>query len=176
MKFNLFVKSLILTLAFTSSFNLIKQAKGQSQREFICGESFDREEQKRLPTTFAWTNRGKVVIIRWTDDFGTKYTPAKRCEYVSPRFQKAYNNGTLGMITNGTMNNQSVICTTNETGGECHTLLMTLRKEDNSLAIINNLRRIFDGQQVGPVKHDGGTPQIYYQIDIDKFIRNAPVE
>ena len=179
MKFNSFATGLLGTLVVTLGLNLpIKQAQANSEVQFICADSFDNESSKSLPTTFAWTPRGKIAIVRWqTEDFvGAGFTPQKRCNSVSPRFQEAYDNNTLGLITNGTINNQPVICTSNEAGGDCRTLLMTLRPEDNSLKVLNSLRQILNGEQVGPVKHNADIPQIYYKIDIENFLRTAPVE
>jgi hypothetical protein len=82
--------------------------------QFICSEGYDRVSTRRYPTTYAWTQRGKIAIVRWKTEQFPGYLPQKRCEEVSPRFQEAYENGTLSFITNGTMNRQPVICTTRQ--------------------------------------------------------------
>ncbi len=74
------------------------------------------------------------------------------------------------------MNNQPVIFTAKESEGDCVNLLMTLRPEDNSLKILDQFRQILNGEQVGLVKHNSSTPQLYYKTDIENFLRNAPVE
>ena len=179
MKLNLLTTTLLTTatLATTLSLNFTSpKAQAQTATQFICATSYDRATKQRHPTTFAWTPRGKIAVVRWSTEYFLKYSPQRRCQEVSPRFHKAYHNGTLGLITNGTMNNQPVICTAKEAGGACDTLLMTLRPQDNSLKILNHFRRLFAGEQVGPVKHSAGTPQVYYRIDIEKFLRTAPVE
>ena len=152
------------------------KVQAQTETEFICAESYDPETEQRTPTTFAWTPRGKIAVIRWSTEDFSEYSPQKRCQEVTSRFHQAYHNDTLGLITNGTMNNQPAICTAKEAGGACDTLLMSLRSEDNSLKILNHLRRLFYGEQVGPIKHSSGIPQVYYRMDIEKFLRTAPVE
>jgi hypothetical protein len=82
--------------------------------QFICSEGFDRVSTRRLPTTYAWTQRGKIAIVRWKTEQFPGYPPQRRCHEVSPRFQEAYENGTLQFITNGMMNRQPVICTTRQ--------------------------------------------------------------
>ena len=179
MKLNPFATGLLGTFVITLGLNLpINQVNANTDTEFICAESFDRDSGGSLPTTFAWTPRGKIAVIRWETEYfsASSYTPVQRCQAVSPRFQKAYENNNLGIITNGQMNNQPVICTAKEPGGVCANLLMTLRPEDNSLKILDQFRQIFNGEQVGPVKHNASTPQVYYKIDIENFLRNAPVE
>ena len=178
MKLNLFATGLLGIAAISFSNLFVEEVKANSEVQFICAESFDSDSGQALPTTFAWTSRGKIAVIRWqTEAFlNAGFNPQQRCEAVSPRFQEAYNNNTLGLITNGKMDNQSVICTSDEPQGDCNTLLMTLRPEDDSLRVLNNLRQVLNGEQVGPVKHSSDTPQIYYQIDIENFLETAPVE
>ncbi|MFM2061808.1 MAG: hypothetical protein RLZZ507_1478 [Cyanobacteriota bacterium] len=175
-------KKSVLTFLLTSSFAIgfltstIAQSTDKSPVKFICNQSFDQKANNNLPTTFAWHSKGKTALIRWETNYFRNYSPQRRCEEVSPRFQQAYDNGTINLITNGRMNNQPVICTVREYGAACDTLLMTLRPEDNSLQVLNLFKQIFSGRQEGPVKHSSGTPQIYYKINIEEFLRNAPVE
>ena len=180
MKLNLLTTTLLTTatLATTLGLNptLPKKAQAQTATKFICATSYDRATKQRHPTTFASTPEGNIAVVRWLTEYFPEYSAQQRCQEASLRFHKAYHNNTLGLITNGTMNNQPVICTAKEAGGACDTLLMTLRPEDNSLKILNHFRQIFKGtSQVGPVKHNAGTPQVYYQIDIEEFLRTAPV-
>lgn len=119
----------------------------------------------RVPTTYAWHLRGKTALIRWEKTIGS-YAPQQR-------FQQAYSNGSLKFLTNGYMNNQSVICATREYGGSCQTLLFTLTKEEDGQKIVNELKDILNGYQVGPIKQ---TNQVFIQVDIDEFLRNAAME
>lgn len=141
--------------------------------KFICGQSFDSATGNRLPTTFAWTPRGKIAIIRWETKYFPNYSPERRCQEVSPRFQEAYNNDTINLLTNGFMNNQPVICTAKEYGDGCHTLLMTLRSNDDSVQVLEGIVSLLNGERVGPIKH---TNQQYIQINIQEFLKTAPVE
>ena len=163
------------TVAAVGINSLIPKALAESQVQFICSQSFDTQTNRRLPTTFAWTPRGKIALVRWVKNL-SDYSGQQRCEKVSPRFQEAYANGTLNWITNGKMNGQPVICTASSEGGPCQTLLMTLRPKDNSLAILIDFKDNLNGRASGPIRHSSGTPQVYYKIDIEEFLRNAPVE
>lgn len=155
--------------------------------KFICAYSYDQENNEKMPTTFIWTPEKKIPVIVWESDFfkNSGYDAQTRCEQVSPRFQEAYYNNTLGLMTNGTINNQPVICTAqsrdgtaNSANGQCHTLLITMRPEDDTVKFIKHLEDLFDGRQLGPMRHNSGTgqPQIFVQVDIDRFIRNTPGE
>ena len=180
MKLNLIATSLlgIAVVAANLPVEQVRANNNDSEVQFICADGYDSESNTSLPTTYAWTPKGKIAVINWqTEDFTTSgFSPQQRCEAVSPRFQEAYDNNTIGLITNGTMDNQPVICTSEEPGGDCNTLLITLRPEDDSVKVLNNLRQVLNGEQVGPVKHNADTPQIYYEVDIENFLETAPVE
>jgi len=153
--------------------------KSETETRFICRQGYDNVLQQRLPTTYAFTAGQKRAIIRWSTQFfsGSGWDPQSRCEEVSPRFQAAYENGTLNFITNGTWNNQPVICAALQDQGTCADLLLTLRPTDDGLELARELGKILNGTATGPLTHDSdGEPQIYIEVDIDEFIRNAPVE
>ncbi|WP_041740538.1 COP23 domain-containing protein [Calothrix sp. PCC 6303] len=165
----------VATITVIGLISAIPPSTAQSQVKFICNQSYELQSDRRFPTTFAWTSRGKTAVIRWVKNLGG-YSPQDRCQDVSSRFQQAFDNKTLNLITNGKVKGKPVICTAKEYGGACETVLMTLRPEENSLRILNELKDILDARQVGPIKHSSGIPQVYYQIDIEEFLRNAPVE
>ena len=162
----------------TSSQYTAQETKSDTGTEFICREGYDQTADKQLPTTYAFTGGQKRAIIRWSTEYfsGSGWDPKSRCEEVSPRFQTAYDNKTLNFITNGTMNNQPVICTALEDGGPCADLLITLLPTDNGLELATELGQIFNGRSTGPMRHSSGNSQVYIQVDIEEFIRNAPVE
>lgn len=177
MKFKLFSIGLITTITATLGLNLMTQrVEAESRYQFYCGQSYDATANQRFPATKARTTRGQIVLIQWQRVDIPGYSPQRRCREISPRFQQAYNNGTLNLITNARINGKSVICTTKEYGGDCVTLLMTLQPKDNALQILNDLRDILNLRQIGSLKHSSGIPQVYYQIDLEDLMRNAPVE
>ena len=156
-------------------------AMGQSrsnQTQFICREAFDQVTNQRIPTTYAWTERGKTAIVRWTSTLGARgeWTPERRCNEVSPRFQRAYENGSFQYLTNGTMNGQRVICTAREERGSCQDLLLTLRPEDNAMAILRQFNDVLRGRAGATIRQSGQEDQVYIQVDIERFLRTAPVE
>ncbi len=81
-------------------------------------------------------------MIYWRSNDFPGYTPEERCEAISPRFQKAEDNGTLSKLTYGKINNQPVICSVKEIGNKCSqngTLLLTLRPEDDPEIVLATL-------------------------------------
>ncbi|WP_017721614.1 COP23 domain-containing protein [Kamptonema formosum] len=145
---------------------------------FICREGFDKVSGQKLPTTYASNARGKIAVVRWETNYFSKsgYTPKERCEEVSPRLQKAYENGSLLFLAYGTMNGQPAICTSRSDGGGCDTLLITLRPNDDPMPILQQLGDTLQGRSTGPLRHSSGASQMYIQVDIKEFLESAPVD
>jgi len=126
-----------LTTLATSAMNLPSYAEGTT---FYCGKS------NSVPTTFVRTQDGKnLPIIRWiTTSLGNKeLTPAQRCQQVSRRFQKSYDNGNLRYIKAGTLNGLPVVCAAAQKNAACtdRTLLFTLKPGSDPNA---TARQLFD--------------------------------
>ncbi|MEC4895016.1 MAG: COP23 domain-containing protein [Oscillatoria sp. PMC 1051.18] len=154
-----------------------EQANPTQAVRFICDEGFDKTTNQDLPTTFGWNSRGKIAVIRWERNVFTGYPPQKRCAEVSPRFQTAYDNGSVKFLTNGRMNNQPVICTALEFNGDCADLLFTLHPNDDGLAILQQLEDTLNGRAVGGLRQNSsGDAQRYVEVDIEQFLDTAPVE
>lgn len=180
---DMFLKSIIslgtgcVITAFCTTY-MVSQAKASDEVRFICASGFDKQANQRFPTTYAWASRGKIAVVRWKYSWfnNQNLTPARRCQEVSSRFQTAYNNQSLDYITNGTVNGQAVICTAREKNGACDITLLTLRPQDDPLQILVELKEILRGRGTGPIPHNSKKPQVYYKIDIEKFLQTAPVE
>jgi hypothetical protein len=90
----------------------------------------------------------EAVMLTWSyGGFGKEYTPAKRCQIVSARLQKAadINGGTFKdiQLASGPLNNQTVICALQSRDRACSSknLLFTLKPENakNPEAIIEQI-------------------------------------
>ncbi|WP_341737652.1 COP23 domain-containing protein [Microcoleus sp. CAWBG640] len=142
---------------------------------FICGVSRDN-----VPTTFAQetTNGGipkSKSVIRWVSDFGDKvnYTPQKRCEEVSNRFQDYSNQGLLDYITTGKENGLDTICVKDkERGGPCR-LLWTLKPKTNPKLVLHQL--LSDHLGTGTLEEKGSNDSDIY-IDVNKLLSKIPVD
>ncbi|WP_196527922.1 COP23 domain-containing protein [Nostoc commune] len=175
---SLFTGCVLAATCITSMISQASQAKADDGVRFICASGYDQQTDKRFPTSYAWTTRGKIAIIRWKYPWfnSQTITPEQRCEQVTSRFQTAYNNQSLSYITNGTANGQAVICTAKQVDASCNTVLLTLRPQDDSLQILDELKEILRGRSTRPIEHSSKKPQVYYKIDIKKFLQTAPVE
>lgn len=103
---------------------------------FRCGTS------NGMPTTVATTRDGRSVpMIRWTSNAfdGAGWTPERRCQEVSQRFESYRRQGRLTYVTTGRINGLPVICTAASNGGACDGLLYTLKPGQDPTQALRNL-------------------------------------
>ena len=124
-----------------------------------------------VPATVVQTKSGKQVpIIYWKSQVfsGSGWTPERRCQEVSSRFQNYHSSGTLEYITTGRMNGLPVICVAKTDGGACAGLLYTLKPGQNATA---TLKKLFDVRtKVGAAPLEETTERMY--LSVDAIIRN----
>ena len=150
--------------------------------KFACSQSYDAEQAEYVFTTFAWNPINKKPLIVWQREHLTDkgFDPQKRCELVSPRFQQAYDNGTLKFMREGVFNNQSVICTVSQIGDDCEagTLLLTLSPEENPQQTLAQLSDILLGYGDAALLQDSEDKihreeeAIYINVDMEAFLSN----
>jgi hypothetical protein len=166
--------SSIINAPFRSASAAEQNSPAPSSARFFCGQSRVSTANKTVPTTFAHTKRGNVPVIRWQSTFFSSsnvYTPQKRCEEVSRRFQKYYSEGTLAYLTAGQMNAQNVICVSDEYGGPCQGLLLTLEPKDDPQTVLKDLLNARN-RAGGPLTRSTGS--LY--VDMANFLETTPVE
>lgn len=130
------------------------------------------------PVTLAVTPKGKIDLIVWKRQFfsNSGYTPEKRCQEVSARFQRFSDNGSLRFVTTGRLKNQNVMCVTrSKARPSCDSkgLLLTFEPTDKPEEV---LKQLFDlsnrasGDGRGIVRAAG--EQVV--IDMQQFLEAAP--
>lgn len=117
------------------------------------------------PATMVQTRDGRTVpMIRWTSNTfdGAGWTPARRCQEVSQRFETYRQQGRLNYITTGRLNTLPVICTAPREGAPCDGLLYTLKPgQDPTVALTRLLDVRFKAR--GPLNESHG--RLYVSMD-----------
>lgn len=138
-------------------------------------------KREGIPATVAYTSRGAIELIKWQNDFfsGSEYTPDRRCQEVSDRFQQHSQANNLRFISTGTINNYKAICIAEETGDcKANGLLLTLEPDDNSQEVLRNLFSLEARRQTGGVLRGGGAPvpvaPVPETIDLNEFLADSP--
>jgi len=144
-----------------------------AQTSFLCG--FSRETD--LYTTYAQTPRGNIPVIRWNSYYfeASGYTPERRCQEVSSRFQNLHSQNMLSSITAGYLNGQPVICAGARGGCNSKNLLFTLKAGSDSASVLQQLFDVRAGASASPLyqsSNGNGVPT----IDMNQYLKNAPVE
>lgn len=125
-----------MTIALGATANIAQPA--YAGNKFFCTTGYNR-----TPTTYVRTSRGNEPLIRWkATDYPPPWTPQQRCEEVSLRFQKAYDNHALKYIRTGSINNQPVLCMAYREGESCreNQLIVTLKPGVTPEVILQQLR------------------------------------
>jgi len=133
--------------------------------KFLCGVS------RGFPATIARTPRGNITLILWKSEYfsSSGWTPQRRCEAVSARFQLAYTNDALNYITTGRKNGYPVVCLARSLNGACSGILFTVKSGGDArrkLELLESVRI----RVSGPL--DESTGRNYF--DILEFVRMAP--
>ncbi len=146
------------------------------QPSYAEGTTFRCVTKNGVPTTFVHTQNGKTLpMIRWVSQYfsGKGLTPQQRCQQVSYRFQRSYDNGTLRYIKAGILNKQPVVCAVTEKNAACTntTLLFTLQPGSNPDA---TLRQIMDRRALAAgntTNQSGGdTSNDPVNIDVEAYL------
>lgn len=154
------------------------QSAQQDETFFSCGDL------NGIPTTMFNSPRGKTPLIRWRSRIFelSGWTPSKRCELVSRRFQVFYENGYLQNLATGKVGNEYVVCATREVGELCDrsNVLFTVLPEDRTDpdAVLTELLQASNlgsplNQSQDVLKLDS-KGKLY--IDVEEWIYHTPTE
>ncbi|MBR8840321.1 MAG: COP23 domain-containing protein [Stigonema ocellatum SAG 48.90 = DSM 106950] len=116
-----------------------------NQPSYAEGTNFYCAGKNGVPVTFVHTQDGrKKPVIYWAtnNSFPPPWTPMRRCEEVSRRFQINFDNGTLKFINAGTLLGQPVVCGAIRKDDPCKytTLLFTLKRNSDPKSILISLQ------------------------------------
>ncbi len=170
MKSAFFQKSIaIVLLAIGTATALTPPSRAQNNTGagFYCGTSNGE------PATIVKTaTQGEVPLIVWAySGFGSEFSPEKRCQIVSQRFQSYYETGGLDFITTQRIRGYDTVCVARAQGGSCEEsrVLFTLPPGQNAN---NAMEQIFNFS--GPYRNNCGISRngerVY--VDVRSFIQN----
>ena len=116
-----------------------------SRASSALAASFVCQPINGIPATVVQTKEGKrVPIIFWkSNTFASSgWTPLKRCQEVTARFQSYHSEGSLEFITSGKVNSLPAICVAKSDGGDCAGLLYTLKPDQNATSTLLDLFKL----------------------------------
>lgn len=139
---NLTSASVLTLFSLTVGTILFSHGSAVSQKPtFICGTSKDG-----LPATIVQSPKhGEVALITWNSGFFKEggFDDQTRCNIVSEKMQKYYDQDTLKYFVAGKVNRQPAICVVSSEESPCNndSLLFTLKPGSNAEETV---QRLFD--------------------------------
>ncbi|OCR02682.1 hypothetical protein BCD67_15985 [Oscillatoriales cyanobacterium USR001] len=141
------------------------------EKTFFCGLYAGE------PATLMRGKKRNFPLIRWTDNsFPPPWNPRQRCEEISQRLQRFYDNKVLDYIAAKTWRGQPVLCITNAQGVPCRDdgLLVTLKPGTDLQLTLQRLRRNLEGGAGSPLELSGGDGITYINgeayLDVNKVL------
>jgi hypothetical protein len=115
--------SLVTTLAIAKVERLSAQENSTTAR-FYCGKTLDPSSNQELPTTLLMSSDSseqRAIAVWKSEYFGNDFTPQKRCDIVSPKFQTALIDQGRTKITAGIdkASGLGIICAIASNGDVC---------------------------------------------------------
>jgi Circadian oscillating protein COP23 len=130
--------------------------------KFYCGQTFDSDSNKIIPTTLIATSARKepVAIVQWKSKLSGKQTPQSRCNIVSAKFQQAWEAKRLNYLVSGVDKNSGlgIICGVKDKATPCNkeTMLFTLVNGADATATIDRIKNIKSGSASNPIYQSSG--------------------
>lgn len=168
-------------LAFTALTVTLNVNPGLSQEipkqevSFACRLYSYQGNTERVPTTMAFVRDKKpnpyVPIIAWKSDSfpSSEWTPKRRCDQVSKKFQQFHEQGRLNYLTTGKLNGLGVICAAKP--GECNknNILFSVRPGVNPTTVLAELEDIREGKS-SDLTWQSSSENIY--LNLGEYLRN----
>jgi len=132
-----------------------------------------------IPTTFVQSGPNEYrAVIRWSSDYfsGSGYTPMRRCEEVTGRFNSLNSRpGGIGNINTGYLNGEPVIYVSSSGRERANSanLLFTLKRGDDARQKLAQLFGLRQGASSSPLFESSSDSAT---IDFSKFLESVPVE
>ncbi|WP_052035220.1 COP23 domain-containing protein [Xenococcus sp. PCC 7305] len=164
-----FIGVLFTSTAVITSAIMINQPSRAQSMTFRCQPD---NSANSIPTTYAVTPDGTKPVIKWKSDYfeQSAYTPMRRCNEVTERFNNFYSQGMLQDLTPGWVNKQPVVCATLSCTED--TLLFTLRPDQDPDQVLQELFANRQGASTPTFQCSTCSPSYNLQDYLDK----TPVE
>lgn len=173
--------ALTSVLTFTALTVTLSVNPGLSQEipkqevSFACRSISYKGNTEKVPTTMAFIPNKKhdpyVPIIAWRSDSfpNSGWTPTKRCETVSRKFQQFHQQGQLDYLTTGKLNGLGVICAAKP--GQCNknNILFSVRPGVNPTTVLAELNEIREGR-ISDLNWQNSGENTY--LNLGEYLRN----
>jgi Circadian oscillating protein COP23 len=178
MQLKLFAQILpgVATAFVTSLVGAIAIVTTSNQPSYAGNNKFSCTQEGGVPVTKVKTSRGDETFIRWVVRDFKKFPPSQRCQIVSARFQRYYDNGALFITSRDNFNGYPVLCIANRKGTPCtsENILVTLKPGSDTGATLKQIIDFRRGAAASPVNLSGCQAITYdngdLYLDVKQFV------
>jgi Circadian oscillating protein COP23 len=128
-----------------------------NQPSYAGDNKFFCTKEGGVPVTKVSTSRGNETFIRWVVRDFKKFPPLERCQIVSARFQRYYDNGALFITSRDNFQGYPVLCIANRKGTPCtsENILVTLKPGSDTGATLKQIIDFRRGVAASPINLSG---------------------
>ncbi|WP_026734904.1 COP23 domain-containing protein [Fischerella sp. PCC 9605] len=174
----------VATTSVTSALALAAIAITTSnQPSYAGGNKFSCAKLNGVPVTMVRTSRGNETFIRWKDEYFSKSIDRmSRCQAVTDRFQRYYDNGNLFITSRENVNNYPVLCIANRKGAPCTSdnILITLKPGTDIGRVLKQMLDFRRGVGTEPIELSGSQYLTYEDgdlyLDVKQLVDSADSE
>ncbi|MBW4612647.1 MAG: COP23 domain-containing protein [Desmonostoc vinosum HA7617-LM4] len=143
----------VVTASVMSALALVVATTIDNQPSYAVKTLFFCTQERGVPVTKIRTSRGNETFIRWAVQDFKKYPPAKRCQIISARLQRYYEQGWFFITSRDNFNNYPVLCIAYRKGVPCESanLLLTFKPGTDTRKVLQqmlNYRRFPVGEPI----------------------------
>lgn len=150
--------------------------------EFYCVDTQKDGEQVLATVVNNDLLDNPLTLIYWDGDnqyFGEKWSPQKRCETVSERFQSIHDRNGINFITNDVArwlghSNTNIICGVEQKYTQCEEedLLFTLQSDDEPDRVLQEIIALRSEPETGkPLKRGGSAQKVRVFYNLEKELK-----
>lgn len=172
------ILNLLINPTFSQSSQSSNSSNQLSKAKFLCKQVYDKSSGEKIPATVAWVpeRKGHVYFVGWKSEYFNRsgWSPKKRCQKVTKKFQKLYDQNRLRNLTYGIRNGYPVICASNK-GEICSrdNHLFTVKLGRKPEVVLQKLMDIAEGKTATMLLQSSGKEQMY--ISVPNFLSKAPL-
>ena len=161
------IDGIVMTIVAVGITAILSQPTQAQSKKFVCQES-----KSNIPTTYADTPEGPKPVMRFASTyFPPPYTPMRRCQEITERYNQFHEQGILEYMTSGWVNQLPVICA----GQSCSedTILLTLKPDQEPDQALQEILANRSGAS-GPTVQSSGSGSV--TISLQNYLDKTPVE
>ncbi len=144
-----------------------------SQVTFTCKKTFDRASGKQIPATLVWIpeRQEHIHFIAWKSEYFSSWSPEKRCEAATKKFQEFYDKGTLNYLSNGTHRGYPVICAV-QPGEKCNgeNQIFRIKPGSKPKIVLQRILNIAEGKSSEMLYQNSGKQLL---IEVNRLFNEA---